>query len=89
MPSATLGKHPFTDLYQLPARAASADGSDFLLGSEMLPQHGRERIVLSWDGTSFPATPAVISVFFIDRPLYKRNTTLFLIRKLEQGKCFA
>lgn len=34
----------------------------------MLPQHGRERIVLSWDGTSFPATPAVISVFFIDRP---------------------
>lgn len=68
LPSATLGKHPFTDLYQLPARAASADGSDFLLGSEMLPQHGRERIVLSWDGTSFPATPAVISVFFIDRP---------------------
>lgn len=68
LPSATLGKHPFTDLYQLPARAASADGSDFLLGSEMLPQHGRERIVLSRDGTSFPATPAVISVFFIDRP---------------------
>lgn len=65
-----MGKHLFRDLYYLPACAASADGSDFLLGSEMLPQHGKKGIVLSWDGTSFLATnpPAVISVAFIDRP---------------------
>lgn len=48
---------------------------------------------LCWAGMApLSQQPQLLSVCFLltgHKTLYKRNTTLFLIRKLEQGKCFA